>query len=449
METTRRRPRSPVLGGCTLNYYQIRAKSHLLTGLSVTALSPAAVFGSSPKYIHRGPQPFAVTQTCWSLATRTGTVIWPWRSCALLSRCPGSMLLQRKDTKGGHVSLQRQFFVSPFLLRSGNVYQLCAPPAPKSCPKPKAKQLATPKCTTTIQEFHKGLLTSSKWLWCCQKLSTSGFGSETIPNMWKKFSVSKNKEKTQCRRFCLSAVYVEQLKPSPQWAAPSTRNNDLALLHHVNKGLLLQEPLHLHGHSKCRKGTDLWSINSVTPETTTEGSLGWQFSKHLFKQCFHHSSRWKAKSEVRNSIQAKLRISNTPNTKHLGWWRYLNIISISIIKLLMIFLQLTASFPQSLLHQHPTQSQQPPPKPQASVFRAVLKCTIWHYWATTNPPKVFYNKWGCNFLAVAAATKWLEEIQQHYVLVCTQKPPNIFCGCQGSSIASHEEKTSLTILRPQ
>lgn len=299
------------------------------------------------------------------------------------------------------------------------------------------------------RQFHKGLLTSSKWLWCCWKLSTSGFGSETIPNMWKKFSVSKNKEKTQCQRFCLSAVYVEQFKPSPQWAAPSTRNNDLALLHHVNKGSLLQEPLHLHWHSKSRKGTDLWSINSVTPETTTEGSLGWQFSKHLFKQCFHHSSRWKAKSEVRNSIQAKLRISNTPNTKHLGWWRYLNIISISIIKLLMIFLQLTASFPQSLLHQHPTQSQQPSPKPHASVFRAVLKCTIWHYWATTNPPKVFYNKRGCNFLTVAAATKWLEEIQQHYVLVCTQKPPNIFCGCQGSSIASHEEKTSLTILRSQ
>lgn len=152
METTRRRPRSPVLGGCTLNYYQIRAKSHLLTGLSVTALSPAAVFDSSPKYIHRGPQPFAVTQTCWSLATRTGTVTWPWRSCALLSRCLGSMLLQRKDTKGGHVSLQRQFFVSPFLLGSGNVYQLCAPPAPKSCPKPKARWLATPKCTTTIQD---------------------------------------------------------------------------------------------------------------------------------------------------------------------------------------------------------------------------------------------------------------------------------------------------------
>lgn len=57
----------------------------------------------------------------------------------------------------------------------------------------------------------------------------------------------------------------------------------------------------------------------------------------------------------------------------------------------------------------PTKSHQPSPKPEASVFWAVLKCTIRHYWAATNPPKVFYNKRGCNFLAVAAATKWLDE----------------------------------------
>lgn len=34
---------------------------------------PAAVFGSSPHHIHRGLQPFAITQTCQRLATRTGT----------------------------------------------------------------------------------------------------------------------------------------------------------------------------------------------------------------------------------------------------------------------------------------------------------------------------------------------------------------------------------------
>lgn len=213
--------------------------------------------------------------------------------------------------RGGHVSLQSHFFVSPFLLGSGNAYQLCAPPAPKT----QGKTAGNAKMHHNHpRQFHKGLLTSSKRLWCCWKLSTSGFGSETIPSMWKKFSVSKNKEKTQCWQFCLSAVYVEWLKPSPQWAALSTRNNDLALLYHVNKGSLLQEPLHLHGHSKLRNGTDLWSMNSVTPEATTEGSLGWQFSKHLFKQCFHHRSGSKDKSEERNSIEAKFRVSNTPNT---------------------------------------------------------------------------------------------------------------------------------------
>lgn len=91
--------------------------------------------------------------------------------------------------------------------------------------------------------------------------------------------------------------------------------------------------------------------------------------------------------------------------------------------------------------------QQLSPKHEASVFQAVLKCTIWHYWAAMNPPKVFYNKRGNNSLAVAAATKWLDEIQQHYVLVCTQQPPNILCGCQGSRVARHKGKTSLTMLR--
>lgn len=135
-----------------LSYYQITAKSHFLTGLSDTARSPAALLGSSPRYICRGPQPFAITQTSHSLAARTGTVTQPWRSCALLSNCLGSMLLQREDTKGGHMSLQSQFFVSPFLLDSGNAYQLCAPPAPKSCPKLKTRLLAMPKCTTTTQD---------------------------------------------------------------------------------------------------------------------------------------------------------------------------------------------------------------------------------------------------------------------------------------------------------
>lgn len=75
----------------------------------------------------------------------------------------------------------------------------------------------------------------------------------------------------------------EWFKLSPQWAALTPRDDDLALLHHLNKGLLLKEPLHPHGHSKFRKGTDLWSINPVIPEITTERSLGWQFSKHLFE----------------------------------------------------------------------------------------------------------------------------------------------------------------------
>lgn len=220
------------------------------------------------------------------------------------------MLLQREDT-----SLQSQFFVSPFLLGSGNDYQLCAPPAQLS--RTQGKTAGNAKmCHNCPRRFHKGLLTSSKWLWCCQKLSPSDFGSEIIPNIWKKFSVFKNKEKTQCQRFCLSVVYIQWFKPPPQWAALSTRDNDLALLHHLNKGSLLQEPLHFHGHAKFRKGTHLWSIISVIPATTTEGSPGWQFSKHLFEHCFHHSPRSKAKSKARNSIQAKLRVSNTPNTKH-------------------------------------------------------------------------------------------------------------------------------------
>lgn len=57
--------------------------------------------------------------------------------------------IQREDTKGGHMSLQRQFFVSLFLLGSGNACQLCAP---KSCPKLKTRLLAMPKCTTTAQD---------------------------------------------------------------------------------------------------------------------------------------------------------------------------------------------------------------------------------------------------------------------------------------------------------
>lgn len=94
----------------------------------------------------------------------------------------------------------------------------------------------------------------------------------------------------------------------------------------------------------------------------------------------------------------------------------------------MIFPHLNASSPHSLLHQHPPQSQQPSPKPQASVFWAVFKCTIWHYWAATNPPKVFYHKRGCNFLAVAAATKWLDEFSSIKHLYASN-------GLQTSSVA--------------
>lgn len=340
VKTTRRRPRSPALG----RFYTQLPPNYSQEPPPVRLLSYCPVPSSCIWLLH----PHRTTTFCHHKpGNKDRHHTTAWRSCAGLHASP----------EGGHIPPKPNPCFSLFT-RQWQCLSALGSTSSQKLPKTQGKTAGNAKMCQ--EAFTKGLLTSSKWLCCCQKLSTSGFGSEMIPNIWKKFSVFKNKEKTQCQRFCLSVVCVQWFKPSPQWAALSTRDCDLALLHLLNKGSLLQEPLHLHGHSKFRQGTHLWSINPVTLETTTEGSPGWQFSKHSFKQCFHHSSRSKAKSKARNSIQAKLRVSNTPNTKHPGWWRYLNIISISIIKLLMIFLHRNASSPQSLLHQHPPQKASSP-----------------------------------------------------------------------------------------
>lgn len=141
-----------------LNYYQTTAKSHLLSGLSATALSPTAAFGSSPKHIHTAPQAFAVTGTCHSLATRTDT--WPWRSCALLPSCLGSMLLQREDTKGGHIPPKPNLCFSCFTEQWQCLSALCCS---KKLPKTQGKTGGNAKMHhNRPRGFHKGLLTSSK-----------------------------------------------------------------------------------------------------------------------------------------------------------------------------------------------------------------------------------------------------------------------------------------------
>lgn len=146
----------------------------------------------------------------------------------------------------------------------------------------KTRLLAMPKCTTTTQDTS----TRAYSLLPNDFDAVKSYLRQVLDLKW--FQTCGNSSKPWKQGKADGSVWVlwERFKPSPQWAALTTRDNDLALLHHLNKGLLLKDPLHLHGHSKFRKGTDLWSINSVTPETTTEGSLGRQFSKHLFKQCF-------------------------------------------------------------------------------------------------------------------------------------------------------------------
>lgn len=107
--------------------------------------------------------------------------------------------------------------------------------------------------------------------------------------------------------------------------------------------------------------------------------------------------------------QAKARRSTFPTKKYLGWCRlkYQRIFHHQITNhSFCSSSELVTSPSRWSLLQYPTWA--PLSNTQASVFWAALKCTIWHHQVATNLPCAFYNKWGCNFLAIAEArvTSW-------------------------------------------
>lgn len=178
--------------------------------------------------------------------------------------------------KGGHQRnthvppkpVFRGFF--PSLLGGGNAYQPGTPPAHKCCPKQLATPLAMPKGTTIANTLAQSKPT------CAGAGSSATMGSsnfwevfiglisfflvpsdfdtgenflhKTLVLKWfltfgKKFSVSKKRQKTWHRQSCLSVMYIQWFKPTPQCTTPNTKNNYSAVLCHVNKGPLLKECL--------------------------------------------------------------------------------------------------------------------------------------------------------------------------------------------------------------
>lgn len=139
METSRRRPRSPALG---------RLYTQLLPDYSqkppaVRALSCCPV-PSSCIWLLSQTHPHRTTTFCHHHTTAMEKLCSPPQLCGL-HNSP-----EEGHQRGTHPSKAKS--VSPFLLGSGNGYQLCAPPAPKNCPKLEARLLAMAKCATTMQE---------------------------------------------------------------------------------------------------------------------------------------------------------------------------------------------------------------------------------------------------------------------------------------------------------
>lgn len=150
MDTTRRRPRSPVLGRLytqLLPDYTLLQEPPAHRALSYYPIPSSCIWLLSQTHPQKTTTFCCHTDLlCCSLATRTDTGTWAWRSCALLSNC-----------LGGHISLQSQFFVSPFTRQCQCLPALCSKTF-----RTQGKTAGNAKMHHNRQRhFHKGLLTSS------------------------------------------------------------------------------------------------------------------------------------------------------------------------------------------------------------------------------------------------------------------------------------------------
>lgn len=140
-----------------LNYYQITVRSHLLTGLSATALCPAAPLPNTSAEDHN-LLPSHRRASAWQQgqAPQHGHGEAVLSSPAARAPCPA----QREDTKGGHMSLSKTILCfSLFTRKRQCLPTLCS----QKLPETQDKSAGNAKTHHNHpRHFHKGLLTSSQ-----------------------------------------------------------------------------------------------------------------------------------------------------------------------------------------------------------------------------------------------------------------------------------------------